>query len=115
MTSKGEKEIFPYQVSVLIQLQVILQLLMDHWHVKKKKLTSIVWNDFEKVIVDGQDYTICKHCKWKLKVDSKNGIKNLHVHLDRCIKWRNVDIKQQLLVVERKDYGKVQIGGFTFD
>nr|CAN80659.1 hypothetical protein VITISV_014393 [Vitis vinifera] len=33
----------------------------------------------------------------------------------RCIKRRNVDIKQQLLAVERKGYGKVQIGGFTFD
>ena len=72
-------------------------------------------NDFEKVIVDGQYYAICKHCKWKLNADSKNETKNLHVHLDRCIKWRNVDIKQQLLAVERKDYGKVQIGGFTFD
>ncbi|RVW95526.1 putative AC transposase [Vitis vinifera] len=42
---------------------------------KKRKLTSIVWNEFEKVIIDGQDYAI----------------------------------------LERKGYGKVQIGGFTFD
>ena len=82
---------------------------------KKRKLTSIVWNEFEKVIIDGQDYAICKHCKSKLKADSKNETKNLHVHLDRCIKQRNVDIKQQFLVVERKGYGKVKIGGFTFD
>ena len=39
----------------------------------------------------------------------------MHIHLDRCIKQRNVDIKQQLLAVERKGYGKVQIGNFTFD
>ena len=39
----------------------------------------------------------------------------MHVHLDRCIKRRNVDIKQQFLTIERKGYGKVQIGGFTFD
>ena len=32
-----------------------------------------------------------------------------------CIKLRNVDIKQQLLSVERKGLGKVQMGGFTFD
>ncbi|RVW94116.1 Zinc finger BED domain-containing protein RICESLEEPER 2 [Vitis vinifera] len=82
---------------------------------KKRKLTSIVWNEFEKVIIDGQDYAICKHCKSKLKADSKNGTKHLHVHLDRCIKRRNVDIKQQFLAIERKGYGKVQIGGFTFD
>ena len=72
-------------------------------------------NDFEKVIVDRQHYAICKHCKSKLKVDTKNGTKHLHVHLDKCIKRRNVDIKQQFLAVERKGYGKVQIGGFTFD
>ena len=52
---------------------------------KKRKLTSIVRNEFEKVIIDGQDYAICKHCKSKLKTDSKNGTKHLHVHLDRCI------------------------------
>ena len=61
---------------------------------KKRKLTSIVWNEFEKVIIDGQDYAICKHCKSKLKADSNNGTKHLHVHLDRCIKRRNIDIKQ---------------------
>ena len=36
---------------------------------------------------------------------SKNGTKHLHVHLDRCIKRKNVDIKQQLLEVERKGCG----------
>nr|CAN78054.1 hypothetical protein VITISV_017198 [Vitis vinifera] len=64
---------------------------------------------------DGQDYAICKHCKGKLKADSKNGTKHLHVHINRCMKRRNVDIRQQLLAVERKGNGKVQIGGFTFD
>ncbi|RVW95282.1 Zinc finger BED domain-containing protein RICESLEEPER 2 [Vitis vinifera] len=82
---------------------------------KRRKLTSVVWNDFDKIIEDGQDYAICKHCKGKLKADSKNGTKHLHVHIDRCMKQRNVDIRQQLLAVERKGHGKVQIGGFTFD
>ena len=82
---------------------------------KRRKLTLVVWNDFDKVIEDGQDYAIYKHCKGKLKPDSKNGIKHLHAHIDRCMTWRNVDIRQQLLAVERKGYGKVQIGGFTFD
>ena len=69
---------------------------------KKRKLTSIVQNDFDKVIEDRQDYVICKHCKGKLKADSKNETKHLHVHTDRCMKQRNVDIRQQLLAVERK-------------
>ena len=82
---------------------------------RKRKLTSVVWNSFEKVIVDGQSYAICKHCNSRLKAESKNGTKHLHVHLDRCIKRKNVDIKQQLLEVERRGCGTVQIGGFTFD
>ncbi|WJZ90361.1 hypothetical protein VitviT2T_009509 [Vitis vinifera] len=82
---------------------------------KRRKLTSVVWNDFDKIIEDGQDYAICKHCKGKLKADSKNGTKHLHVHIDRCMKRRNVDIRQQFLAIERKGHGKVQIGGFTFD
>ncbi|KAL6350689.1 hypothetical protein AAG906_028146 [Vitis piasezkii] len=45
---------------------------------KRRKLTSVVWNDFDKIIEDGQDYAICKHCKGKLKADSKNGTKHLH-------------------------------------
>ena len=63
---------------------------------------------------DGQYYAICKHCTRKLKTNSKNETKHLHVHIDRYMKWRNVDIRQQLLAVERKGHGKVQIGGFTF-
>ena len=82
---------------------------------RKRKLTSVVWNSFEKVIVDGQSYAICKHCNSRLKAGSKNGTKHLHVHLDRFIKRKNVDIKQQLLEVERRGCGIVQIGGFTFD
>ncbi|KAL6310724.1 hypothetical protein AAG906_000076 [Vitis piasezkii] len=49
---------------------------------KRRKLTSVVWNDFDKIIEDGQDYAICK-CKGKLKADSKNGTKHLHVHIDK--------------------------------
>ena len=81
---------------------------------KRRKLTSVVWNDFNKVIEDGQNYVICKHSKGKLKADSNNETKHLHVHIDRYMKWRNVDIRQQLLAVERKGHGKFQIGGFTF-
>ncbi|RVW73150.1 putative AC transposase [Vitis vinifera] len=53
---------------------------------KRRKLTSVVWNYFDKIIEDGQDYAICKHCKGKLKADSKNEIKHLHVHIDRNLR-----------------------------
>ena len=61
---------------------------------KKRKLSSIVWNDFDKVLKDGHDYANCKHCKEKLKVNSKNETKHLHTHIERCIKRRIVDIRQ---------------------
>ncbi|KAL6325029.1 hypothetical protein AAG906_022119 [Vitis piasezkii] len=81
MTSKKGKT-FPCQVRVQLQLQktsTIDGTLIS----KRRKLTSVVWNDFDKIIEDGQDYAICKHCKGKLKADSKNGTKHLHVHIDR--------------------------------
>ena len=78
-------------------------------------MTSFFWNDFDEVLEDGHDYAICKHCNQKLKANSKNETKHLHTHIERCIKRRTVDIKQQLLGIERKGLGKVQIGGFTFD
>ena len=81
---------------------------------EKRKLTLVVRNDFDRVLKDGHDYAICKHCNQKLKVDSKNGTKHLHTHIERCIKRRTTDIRQQLLGVERKGLGKVQIGCFTF-
>ena len=75
---------------------------------RKRKLTSVVWNSFEKVIVDGQSYAICKHCNSRLKVGVRMGL-SICIHLDRCIKQKNVDIKQQLLEVERRGCGTVQI------
>ena len=82
---------------------------------KRRKLTLVIWNDFDKVIEDKKDYAICKHCKGKLKTNSKNETKHLHVHIDRCMKQRNIDIRQQLSIVDRKGHGKVQIGDFTLD
>ena len=41
---------------------------------RKRKLTSVVWNSFEKVIVDGQNYAICKHCNSILKAGSRMGL-----------------------------------------
>ena len=49
---------------------------------KKRRLTSIVWNDFE-VTIDGKDFSTCKHCNTKVKVGSKNETKHFHTHLIR--------------------------------
>ncbi|KAF0899819.1 hypothetical protein E2562_024853 [Oryza meyeriana var. granulata] len=38
----------------------------------KRKLTSVVWNDFEKVRVDGVWKAKCNHCNKKLSATSRN-------------------------------------------
>lgn len=83
---------------------------------KKRKLTSIVWNDFKKVTIDGMDYGICNHCTSKLKAPSRNGTSSLREHLARCPKRKNKDIRQQVLQANlRKNDGQVEYRNFVFD
>ena len=35
---------------------------------RKRKLTLVVWNSFEKIIVDGQSYAFCKYYNSRLGV-----------------------------------------------
>jgi len=50
----------------------------------KRKLTSVVWNDFEKVRVDGVWKAKCNHCNKKLSATSRNGTTHLKTHLKTC-------------------------------
>ncbi|KAE8727321.1 hypothetical protein F3Y22_tig00005465pilonHSYRG00049 [Hibiscus syriacus] len=47
---------------------------------RKRKLTSVVWNHFEKVNVNGEDKAECRYCKKKLGANSKKGTQHLHDH-----------------------------------
>ncbi|XP_026405471.1 zinc finger BED domain-containing protein RICESLEEPER 2-like [Papaver somniferum] len=49
-----------------------------------KRLTSLVWNDFERVKRGDAMVAICKHCKRKLNGASTNGTTHLKNHLLRC-------------------------------
>ncbi|XP_039043661.1 uncharacterized protein LOC120182893 [Hibiscus syriacus] len=51
---------------------------------RKRKLTSVVWNHFEKVNVNGEDKVECRDCKKKLGANSKNGTRHLHDHFKSC-------------------------------
>ncbi|KAK6270348.1 hypothetical protein POUND7_007453 [Theobroma cacao] len=42
---------------------------------RPRKLTSEVWNNFEKKNIDREDVTICNYCKAILKANSRNGTK----------------------------------------
>ncbi|KAG8653823.1 hypothetical protein MANES_05G070350v8 [Manihot esculenta] len=79
---------------------------------KKMKLTSTVWDHFEKVHHSGNDWAICSYCKTSLKANSKNGTKSLHNHIEKCAKKGNQDIvkcleKQKQISMDIRNDGKL--------
>ncbi|KAK9997362.1 hypothetical protein SO802_022048 [Lithocarpus litseifolius] len=51
---------------------------------KRRRLTSKIWNDFDRVEVDGEHHAICKHCQKNFSGSSKSGTTHLKNHLLRC-------------------------------
>ncbi|CAL5342091.1 hypothetical protein CsSME_00026599 [Camellia sinensis var. sinensis] len=68
---------------------------------KPKRLTSIVWNHFERVKKADICYAVCVHCKKKLSGSSNSGTTHLRNHLIRCLKRSNYDVSQ-ILAAKRK-------------
>ncbi|KAL4190917.1 hypothetical protein AMTRI_Chr07g78240 [Amborella trichopoda] len=65
----------------------------------KRKTTSSVWEDFEKVTDEkGELKALCKHCKRKLAEISKNGTSHLKKRLILCPQRVRVNLGQQMLV-----------------
>ncbi|CAA3016985.1 zinc finger BED domain-containing RICESLEEPER 1-like [Olea europaea subsp. europaea] len=76
---------------------------------KPKRLTSVVWNHFERIRKADMCYAICVHCKKKLSGSSNSGTTHLRNHLIRCLKRSNYDVSQLLPVKKRKE----STGGLT--
>ncbi|GFP78689.1 zinc finger bed domain-containing protein ricesleeper 1 [Phtheirospermum japonicum] len=68
---------------------------------KSKRLTSVVWNHFERVRKADAQYAVCVHCKKKLSGSSNSGTTHLRNHLLRCLKRSNYDVSQ-ILSAKRK-------------
>ncbi|XP_051115044.1 zinc finger BED domain-containing protein RICESLEEPER 1-like [Andrographis paniculata] len=68
---------------------------------KTKRLTSVVWNHFERVRKADVQYAVCVHCKKKLSGSSNSGTTHLRNHLLRCLKRSNYDVSQ-ILSAKRK-------------
>ncbi|XP_065620835.1 uncharacterized protein LOC112011061 isoform X2 [Quercus suber] len=51
---------------------------------KRRRLVSKVWNDFERVEVNGERRALCKHCRKHFSGSSKSGTTHLKNHLLRC-------------------------------
>ena len=83
----------------------------------KRKLTSVVWNDFEKVRVDGVWKAKCNHYNKKLSATSRNGTTHLKTHLKTCpYNNKKAGTKVQTnLRFGTTEKGKVAIESYVFD
>ncbi|CAA2988770.1 zinc finger BED domain-containing RICESLEEPER 1-like [Olea europaea subsp. europaea] len=69
---------------------------------KQKRLTSVVWNHFERVRKADTCYAVCVHCKKKLSGSSNSGTTHLRNHLIRCLKRSNYDVSQILSTKKKR-------------
>ncbi|XP_058103795.1 zinc finger BED domain-containing protein RICESLEEPER 1-like isoform X3 [Magnolia sinica] len=82
-------------------------LSVERFPPKKRRLTSSVWNDFEKVKGEGgKEFATCKHCKRKLVGDSKKGTSHLHKHLKKCLLYNRVHSDRSQLMIKASEANK---------
>lgn len=82
---------------------------------KPKRLTSVVWNHFERVRKADICYAICVHCNKKLSGSSNSGTTHLRNHLMRCLKRSNYDVSQLLAAKKRKKDNTLTIANISYD
>ena len=83
---------------------------------RKRKLTSDVWNHFEKMIINGAEKAECNYCKKKLGGNSKDGTTHLRDHLKSCPRRGCRDIRQQVLGMgQKKPDGQASLSCLNFD
>jgi hypothetical protein len=84
--------------------------------VKKRKLKSDVWLDFEQVTVNGRTRAECKWCKKTLAGDGRAGTTHLRNHIASC-QSRQVrkGLKQSTLKLGKDKNGAVLLDKYVFD
>ncbi|KAG8487278.1 hypothetical protein CXB51_020584 [Gossypium anomalum] len=82
---------------------------------KPKRLTSVVWNHFERVRKADLCYAVCVHCNKKLSGSSNSGTTHLRNHLMRCLKRFNYDVSQLLSAKKRKKDNTLTIANISYD
>ncbi|KAH7543966.1 hypothetical protein JRO89_XS15G0073100 [Xanthoceras sorbifolium] len=82
---------------------------------KPKRLTSVVWNHFERVRKADVCYAVCVHCNKKLSGSSNSGTTHLRNHLMRCLKRSNFDVSQLLAAKRKRKDTNVAFANITFD
>lgn len=82
---------------------------------KPKRLTSVVWNHFERVRKADACYAVCVHCQKKLSGSSNSGTTHLRNHLMRCLKRSNFDVSQILAAKRKRKEDPVTIANVSYD
>lgn len=82
---------------------------------KSKRLTSIVWNHFERIRKADSCHAICLHCKKKLSGSSNSGTTHLRNHLIRCLKRSDHDVSQILASKRKRKDSNLEVTTAQFD
>lgn len=84
---------------------------------KGRKLTSPVWDHFERLTINNETKAKCVHCDKIMSANTVNGTSHLRDHLDRRCSKKNlkVDIRQKLLSVTRKSSGTCSVDATNFN
>ncbi|KAK3033923.1 hypothetical protein RJ639_034723 [Escallonia herrerae] len=81
-----------------------------------ENLKSSVWAHFERKKNGGNVIATCIHCRKTLGANPKNGTTHLRMHLDRCKRLRQLDVRQKHLTgIMGKANAKPELGNYTFD
>ncbi|XP_057451104.1 zinc finger BED domain-containing protein RICESLEEPER 1-like [Lotus japonicus] len=92
-----------------------MEIANDSGIKKPKRLTSVVWNHFERIRKADVCYAVCVHCNKKLSGSSNSGTTHLRNHLIRCLKRANCDVSQLLTAKRRKKDNTVSVANFGFE
>ena len=80
---------------------------------KRRRLTSKVWNDFERVEVDGKHRAICNHCHKCFSGLGTSGTTHLRNHLSRCSTTQSGELSKRRRSASKvwNDFKKIEVGG----
>ena len=74
----------------------------DENSARKRKLTSDVWNEFERITkTDGSQSAKCIHCRKQLVAGSASGTSHLRNHLARCNSKNKTGIAQYMIAKKK--------------
>jgi hypothetical protein len=82
----------------------------------RRKLKSVVWDEFQRVLFNGKWKAECQWCHNKLGGETKDGTSHLHAHLATCPARQNTTAwKQAKLKLTKGEDGKVNMENYIFD